>query len=183
MSNIVGLNGEVLKQVLVDKEVLKGNKKISKEDGVKAEQDLKARQEEVNNRPLLTSEDMKVTPAGSRLICRGYIKPKKEGRIILAGENENKIVPCLEVMKIGPNVKTIIEGQWVRINDNCTPQMIPYKGEVFYFFQEHDIAFVYDEQPDMDDVLGSATMIVRDLTEYVVVDKMKKLKAKITTEA
>lgn len=180
MGNIVGLNGETLKQFEVDKEVLKGNKVISKEDGVKAEKELKAMQEEVNSKPLLTSEEMKVTPSGSRLICRGYIKPKSTSRILLAGENENKIVPCLEVMKIGPNVKTIVEGQWVRISDNCAPQMFPYKGEVFYFFQEHDIAFVYDEQPDMDDVLGSATMIVRDLTEYVVIDKMKKLKAKIT---
>lgn len=178
MGNIVGLNGETLKQVIVDKEVMKGNKTISKEEGVKAEKELKAMQEDVNNRPLLTSKDMKVTPAGSRVIARGYCKPSTS--LIMASDNKYSIVPCLEVMKKGPNVKNIEEGQWVRINDAITPSLFPYKGEIFYFFQEHDVAFVYDEQPSLDDVLGSATMIVRDLTEYVVIDKMKKVKAKVT---
>ncbi len=137
MSKIVGLNGETLKDVDVDKEVLKGNTvRDAKEIDAKFAE-LEAKQAEVNARPMLTSKDMGITPNGSIMIARGFLKPKKEGRIILAGESENAIVPCMEVMKTGPNVKFIKEGQWVTIKDQAASIvvtcMIPFKGELFYY--------------------------------------------------
>ena len=143
---------------------------------------LKAEQEEVNNRPLLTSEDMKITPNGSVIIARGFVKPKKS--IILAGEHKDAIVPCLQVMKVGPNVKNVVNGQWVTIKDQSADTVVrsifPYKNELFYFMQEHDVMFMYDEQPSLDEVMTTSTTIVRDLTEYVKFEKLSKVRAKIT---
>jgi len=130
--DIVGVNGEILKKVEVDRDVLAGNKTIdAKEiDGRKAA--LDAKQAEVNARPLLTSKDMKFTPSGSMIVARGFIKPKKSNRIILAGERENTIVPCMEVMKKGPNCKTVEEGQFITIKDQSADVVIkcafPYTG-------------------------------------------------------
>ena len=179
---IVGANGEVLKKVEVEKDVLAGNKTISKEEAVAKEKELQAKQEEVNSRPLLASEDMKVTPNGSMMIARGFVKPKSS--IILAGEGRDSIVPCLQIMKIGPNVKNVSEGQWVMLRDQSASvvvnSMFPYKNELFYFLQEHDVMFIYDEQPDLDELINTGTTVVRDLTEYVKFEKLSKVRAKIT---
>lgn len=181
---IVGANGETLKDVDVEKDVLAGNKTIDGKEIDKKKAELDAKQAEVNSRPLLKPKDLKITPNGSLMIVRGFIKPKKESRIILAGENENTIVPCLEIMSIGPNVKTGKAGMWCTIKDQSAKTVsqcaFPYKNEVFYFIQEHDVMFFYHEQPDLEDVMASANTIVRDLTEYVKIDKMKKVKAKVT---
>ena len=47
-------------------------------------------------------------------------------------------------------------------------------------FQEPDVVVSFDEQPDYADIISTDTAIVRDLTEYVKVDKLSKLKAKIS---
>jgi len=181
---IVGANGETLKNVEVDRDVLAGNKTVDAKEIDSRKAELDAKQAEVNSRPLMTPKDLKITPNGSMMIVRGFIKPKKSNRIILAGENENAIVPCLQVMSIGPNVKTGKPGMWITIKDQSAKTVascaFPYKGELFYFLQEHDVLFFYHEQPDLEDIMASATTIVRDLTEYVKIDKMKKVKAKVT---
>jgi len=181
---IVGANGETLKDVQVEKDVLAGNKTIDAKEIDSRKAELDAKQAEVNARPLLTSKDMKFTPNGSMIVARGFIKPKREGRIILAGEREDAIVPCMEVMKKGINCKFVEEGQFITIKDQSAAVVMkcafPYKNELFYFLQEHDVFMTYDEQPSLEDVMASATTIVRDLTEYVKIDKMKKVKAKVT---
>jgi hypothetical protein len=182
MGKILGANGETLTNVDVDKEVLKGNKTIDTKEIDEKYAVLDAKQAEVNARELMTSKDMKFTPNGSMIIARGFIKPEGTGLISL--DSKDSIVPCMEVMKKGPHCRTAKEGQFITIKDQSAAVVVtcafPYKGELFYFLQEHDIMFFYDEQPNLEDVLASGTTIVRDLTEYVKIDKMKKVKAKIT---
>ena len=125
---------------------------------------------------LLKSRDIKCTPSGSRMITRAYIKP--QSAIITLDKKE--IVPCVEVVKIGPNVRDVKEGQWVLVRHDVQPGQFKYKNELFYMFQEVDVVVSFDEQPDYNDIIGTDTTIVRDLTEYVKVDKLSKLKAKIT---
>lgn len=125
---------------------------------------------------LLKSSDIKCTPSGSRMIVRAYIKPQG---VILNLDNK-EIVPCVEVMKVGPYVKDVKEGQWVLVRHDVQPGQFKYQDELFYMFQESDVVVTFDEQPDYEDIMGSDTAIVRDLTEYVRVDKLSKVKAKIT---
>ena len=183
MGKILGANGQTLSNVEVDIEVLKGNKTISKEDMIAKYKELDDKQEEINKRPLLTSKEMNITPMGSMIIARGFLKPREQTSVISLHKKDS-IVPCFEVMKVGPNVSNIKDGNWVTIKDQAAELVVssimPFKGELFYFFQQHDVAYVYDEQPDIEDVMASGTTIVRDLTEYVKIDKMKKLKAKVT---
>lgn len=129
-----------------------------------------------SNKKVLTSKDIKCTPLGSRIITRAYIKP--QSAIITLDKKE--IVPCVEVMKIGLNVKEIKEGQWILVRHDVQPGQFKYGNELFYMFQESDVVVYFDEQPDYADIIGTDTAIVRDLTEYVKVDKMSKLKAKIS---
>jgi len=183
MGKILGANGETLSEIKIDKEVLKGNKTIDAKviDAHIAE--LDAKQAVINARPLLKSEDMKITPSGSMIIARGFLKPKEKSTVISL-DKKDSIVPCFELMRVGPNVNAARDGMWATIKERSAETVIkstmPFQGELFYFFQEVDIMYFYDEQPDLDDVLASGTTIVRDLTEYVKIDKMSKLKAKVT---
>lgn len=178
---IVGANGETLKDVDVEKDVLAGNKTVDAKEIDSKKAELDAKQAEVNARPLLTPKDIKITPNGSLMIVRGFVKPTTT---LIIDPSAGKIVPCMQIMSVGPNVKTGKPNMWITIKDQSAKTVsecaFPYKGEVFYFLQEHDVMFFYDEQPDLEDVMASATTIVRDLTEYVKIDKMKKVKAKVT---
>ena len=106
---------------------------------------------------VLKSKDIKCLPLGSKMIVRAYLKPQSA----IINLKAKEIVPCVEVMRIGPDVKHVKEGQWVFIRDGITP------GQ-------------FDDKPDYEMIMGTDTSIVRDLTEYVNVDKLSKLKAKIT---
>lgn len=125
---------------------------------------------------MLKSEDIKCTPLGSKMIVRAYIKPQS----IILGLNSKEIVPCVEIMKVGPDVRYVKEGQWCIVRDNVQPGQFKYGEELFYFFQEADVQVMFDEQPDYEVIMGTDTTIVRDLTEYVKVDKLSKVKANIT---
>jgi hypothetical protein len=125
---------------------------------------------------ILKSKDIKCLPLGSKMIVRAYLKP--QGALINLKAKE--IVPCVEVMRIGPDVKYVKEDQWVLIRDGITPGQFKYGDELFYFIQEHDVSVIFDEKPDYEMIMGTDTSIVRDLTEYVKVDKLSKLKAKIS---
>jgi len=125
---------------------------------------------------MLQSKDIKCMPLGSKMIVRAYLKPQS----IILRLNQKEIVPCVEIMKIGPDVKYVKEGQWCLVRDNVEPGQFKYGEELFYFFQEHDVQVIFDEKPDYEIIMGTNTSIVRDLTEYVKVDKLSKVKAKIT---
>jgi hypothetical protein len=125
---------------------------------------------------MLKSENIKCTPLGSKMIVRAYLKP--QGVILTV--NKKEIVPCVEVMKVGPDVKHVQEGKWVLIRDGITPGQFKYEDELFYFVQEHDVTVIFDEKPDYEMIMGTDTSIVRDLTEYVKIDKLSKVKANIT---
>lgn len=137
-------------------------------------------QEKINSLPPLEPEDMKVTPTGTLIIARGYISPEKTHGGIILTEKQRKIVPCLHVMKTGVRVDHVKPGQWVMIRDNFQPVPVKYGHEMFFMFQEHDVMLIYDEQPPYEDIMETETMIVRDLTEYVKIDKMSKIEAKVT---
>lgn len=129
--------------------------------------------------PLLTSEEMDITPIGSIILARGFKAPETtKGGIIL--KKESDVLPCLEVMKVGNNVKVVQEGKWILLRAGLNPPAVPYKDELFFMFQETDVIFMYDKQPDIDHIMQSDTTIRRDLTEYVKYDKMSKVRAKIT---
>lgn len=131
--------------------------------------------------PLLTSEEMDITPVGSRILARGFKAPEKtKGGIILTEKDRPTVLPCLQVMKVGENVKVVKEGSWVLLRQGLNPPAVPYGGETFFMFQETDVVFMYNEQPDIEHILGSDTLITRDLTEYVKVDKMKELRVNVT---
>jgi threonine dehydrogenase-like Zn-dependent dehydrogenase len=125
---------------------------------------------------VLKSEDIKCLPLGSKMIVRAYLKTQG----IILNLNHKEIVPCVEVMKVGPDVKHVQEGKWVLIRDGITPGQFKYGDELFYFVQEHDVTVIFDEKPDYEMIMGTNTSIVRDLTEYVKVDKLSKVKAKIS---
>ena len=125
---------------------------------------------------VLKSKDIKCLPLGSKMIVRAYLKP--QGALVNLRAKE--IVSCVEVMRIGTDVKHVKEGQWVFIRDGITPGQFKYEDELFYFIQEHDVTVIFDEKPDYEMIMGTDTSIVRDLTEYVKVDKLSKLKAKIS---
>jgi len=125
---------------------------------------------------MLKSKDIKCLPLGSKMIVRAYIKPQNAIISLKAKE----IVPCVEVMRVGTDVKYIEEGKWVLIRDGITPGQFKYGDELFYFIQEHDVTVIFDEKPDYEMIMGTDTSIVRDLTEYVKVDKLSKVKAKIS---
>ena len=173
MSKIVGIDGEKLNK----------NVQIVGEDGGALIQEKKKKKVEVvqSDAPLLTSEEMDITPVGSRILARGFRPPEKtKGGIILTGKDRPTVLPCLQVMKVGENVRVVKEGNWILLRNGLNPPAVPYGGETFFMFQEVDVMFIYNEQPDIDHVMDSNTTITRDLTEYVKVDKMSKLRATIT---
>lgn len=125
---------------------------------------------------MLQSKDIKCMPLGSKMIVRAYLKPQS----IILGLDSKEIVPCVEIMKVGPDVKHVKEGQWCLVRDNVQPGQFKYGEELFYFFQEHDVQVIFDEKPNYEIIMGTDTSIVRDLTEYVKIDKLSKVKANIT---
>lgn len=173
MGNIVGANGE---------ELVKGGQIIDLEGSAMIQERKKKKVVEVkSDTPLLTSEEMDITPVGSRILARGFKAPETtKGGIILTEKDRPTVLPCLQVMKVGENVRVIKEGNWILLRQGLNPPAVPYGGETFFMFQETDVVFVYNEQPDIDHILGSETLITRDLTEYVKIDEMKKLRANIT---
>lgn len=171
MSEILDLSGNKLSKgggiVNTDGSALIPEKKKQKVEFVKSD------------KPLLTSEEMDIIPIGSSILARGFKPPKTtKGGIILT--DQAGVLPCLLVMKTGDNVKVVKEGKWVLLRDGLNPPAVPYKDEVFFRFQETDVVFMYNEQPDIDQIMGVETSITRDLTEYVKYDKMKEVRAKIT---
>jgi hypothetical protein len=118
---------------------------------------------------------------GSKVITKAYLKPETtKGGVIVDIKRKRDVVPCVELMAVGPDVKHAKVGQWGLLNTNCTPAAVIHDGEMYHLIQEYDIAVLFDEQPDLDDIVGSDTSIVRDLTDYVRFGKMKALKAKVS---
>lgn len=140
----------------------------------------------IDNEPWLTSDDIKCLPMGSRMIVRAYLESQLSSGGIIKSLDEQKIVPVMEVMKIGPKVienGNIKEGMWVLKTDMSKPGVMRYGNEVFYVIQEHDVSLVFAEKPAYEDVMGTNTTIVRDQSQYVKMDKLRDLKLNITEGA
>lgn len=117
---------------------------------------------------------------GSKIIAKAYLKPEKtKGGVIIDVSRKREVVPCVEVIATGPDVKHAKVGNWGLLNESCKPGMVIYEKEMYHLVQEYDIAVLFDHQPDIDDMIGSDTDIVRDLTDYVNIEKLKKLKVKV----
>jgi len=56
---------------------------------------------------VLKSKDIKCLPLGSKMIVRAYLKPQNA----IINLKAKEIVPCVEVMRVGPDVKHIEEGK------------------------------------------------------------------------
>lgn len=147
---------------------------------------LSSQKEEVvelvqSDAPLMTSDEMDITPTGNYILARGFKTPEvTSGGIIIPEQYRGSVLPVLYTMKVGENVKFITEGKYIRIKDDITPAIISWEDEVFYLLQEYDVMFTYDTPPKMNHIMNSMTKITRDLTQYVEYDKLKDLKANIT---
>jgi co-chaperonin GroES (HSP10) len=131
--------------------------------------------------PLMSSEDMDITPVGNRIIARGFKAPEKTmGGIIIPVEAQKGYMAVFQVMKVGANVREVKEGHWVRVKEDFDPGIVMWEDEVFYLFQEYDVEFTYETPPKMNHIMESVTKITRDLTQYVEFDKLKDLRANIT---
>lgn len=131
--------------------------------------------------PLMTSEQMDITPTGNYILARGFKVPEKTaGGIYIPEKQRGSVLPVLYTMKVGENVRIVKDNKYVRIKDDVTPAMISWEDEVFYLFQEYDVMFTYDTPPKMNHIMNSVTKITRDLTQYVEYDKLKDLRANIT---
>jgi len=120
----------------------------------------------------IKSEDIKGFPMGSGIVIRMFLNPGvTRAGILLA--NKGEPLPVGEVLKIGPDVKHVKEGQWVTLNSNCRAGIFSYEGAKLGVIKEYDVSFVYEEQPDINDLVAPEdSSITRDLTEYVKHEKM-----------
>ena len=70
---------------------------------------------------MLQSKDIKCMPLGSKMIVRAYLKPQS----IILGLDSKEIVPCVEIMKVGPDVKHLKPGMEVELPNRAMVQILP----------------------------------------------------------
>lgn len=103
----------------------------------------------------------------------GLFDPKKQG----------KIVPCVEILKCGPDVKQAKEGQWGLMNDACKPSAIKLGDDVLFLMKEYELIYLYDEKPSMEEIyMTEITGTIKDLTPFVDVTPFENMKAKFRDE-
>lgn len=117
-------------------------------------------------------------PVGSGVLVRVYKMPKRDSGLILTKDIENNFMPVVEIVKCGLKCVEAKPGQWASLIDGRVPNSLIINGESFALFKEYDFDYLYDTKPDFQEVMGSDTAITRDLTEYVKVEKMSKLRVK-----
>jgi co-chaperonin GroES (HSP10) len=122
------------------------------------------------------------SPFGSGVLVRVF---KDNGELksgIFDPTKQGALVPCVEVLKVGPDVKQVKEGDWVLTTINSKPSPIVIGDELLYLIKEYDVMYVYAEKPSMEAVYATNIDPKRDLSPYVDVTPFKDLKAKFRDE-
>jgi hypothetical protein len=122
------------------------------------------------------------SPLNSGILVKCYVDSGVTKSGLFDPKKQGKMVPCVEVIKVGPKVEQVKEGQWALVNQAVQPKAIVIKGEIFHLLKEYDLLYVYDEPPTMDEVYNSDASVTQDLTPYVDIEPFKDMKAKFRNE-
>ena len=123
------------------------------------------------------------SPLGSGMLVRCFRDSGELKSGLFDPKKQNRIVPCVEILKCGPDVKQAKDGQWGLMNDTCKPSAIKIGDEVLFLMKEYELMFLYDTKPSMDEIyMTDITGTAKDLTEYVDVTPFVDMKAKFRDE-
>lgn len=122
------------------------------------------------------------SPLSSGILIKCYTDSGQLKSGLLDLKKQGKLVPCVEIVKTGPSVVQVKEGQWGLLNDTVKPSVIVIHGEMFHLIKEYDLLYVYDHKPSMDEIYMTNTSIKVDLTPYVDVTPFVDMKAKFRNE-
>jgi co-chaperonin GroES (HSP10) len=122
------------------------------------------------------------SPLNSGILVKCYVDSGVTKSGLFDPKKQGKMVPCVEIVKVGPKVEQVKEGQWALVNQAVQPKAIVIQGEIFHLIKEYDLLYVYDEPPTMDEVYNSDASVTQDLTPYVDIEPFKNMKAKFRNE-
>jgi hypothetical protein len=130
----------------------------------------------------MKSNDKLGSPLDSGILVRCF---KDSGELksgLFDPSKQGKLVPCVEIVKVGPAVKQATVGQWALLNNTVKPSTIVIKGELFYLIKEYELMYLYDEKPTMDEIYQTDNSVTKDMTPYVNVESFVDMKAKFRDE-
>jgi hypothetical protein len=122
------------------------------------------------------------TPLNSGLLVKCYVDSGTTKSGLFDPKKQGKMVPCVEIIKVGPKVTQVKANQWALVNQAIQPKAIVIKGEIFHLINEYDLLYVYDEPPTMEEVYNTDASVTQDLTHYVDIEPFKNMKAKFRNE-
>ena len=123
------------------------------------------------------------SPLNSGILVKCYVDNGELKSGLLDLKKQGKLVPCVEIVKVGPKVTQVSEGQWGLVNDNVNPKAIVINNEMYHLINEYDLLYVYDVPPTIDEVMSTNTSVKVDLTPYVDIELFKDMKAKFRDES
>ena len=122
------------------------------------------------------------SPLNSGILVKCYVDNGELKSGIFDPKKQGKLVPCVEIIKVGPKVTQVSEGQWGLVNDNANPKVIIINGGIYHLINEYDLLYVYDVPPTIDEVMSTNNSVKIDLTPYVDIEIFKDMKAKFRDE-